>query len=279
MKKLTIAYFGTPYFSAILLDKIVTDKTLPFQVMYVVTQPDKPVGKKQIVTPSPVKEVAEKYKIPISEFKPALDVDLCLVYAYGVILPKELLTVPKYGFFCIHPSLLPKYRGASPIAYPLMSGDTKTGVTIFQMDEKIDHGPIVVQKEMNIAPDDRRPQLEKKLTSLAFDLLKTIDFKKLHPLEQDHSKATYTHFLKKDDGYIPFGHFTRSDLVKSIYNRFRGLYPWPGIWTLITIKDQEKRLKITDLEYTNSRLIIKKVQLEGKNEVDFKIFNKAYRVF
>jgi methionyl-tRNA formyltransferase len=351
---LAVAYFGTPYFSANFLEKILIDKTLPVEVKLVVTQPDRPVGKKQILTPSPVKEIAIKYNIAVDSvtrdpFSPARlgykyrhpllgesphsrhllqSVDLALVCAYGQIIPQDLLALPKYGFWNIHFSLLPQYRGPSPVAYALMAGEEKTGVTIFQMDEKIDHGPIIAQEKMEIAPTDRRPDLEIKLTDLAFSMFKKL----IEPLSnnsraaasklytpQNEKEATYTKLLKKSDGFIPLSFLQKAlkneplqlnelpEIIKKyqisnikyqkhilnikylrnsaeiIYNLFRGLFPWPGLWTILPPTrcnwDRPKRLKITQLSINNQQLTINRVQLEGKNEVDFETFNQAYKIF
>jgi methionyl-tRNA formyltransferase len=300
MKKLSIAYFGTPYFSANLLEKILTDKNIPIEVKFVVTQPDKPLGRKGIITPTPVKVIAEKYGITNDKNKQAIGgakegnsqqnllrtVDLALIYAYGKIIPKELLSLPKYGFWNIHPSLLPKYRGPSPIAYPLINGDVKTGVTLIRMDEQIDHGPIIDQVECDILPDERRPELEKKLTNLGYELFKKTTAKltdsRISGLKkQEHTRATFTKLLTKQDGFISFENLKLKieNSPKTLYNRFRGLYPWPGIWTLVTINGQEKRLKITDMKLKNGELKIEKAQLEGKKEVDFSTFQKAYSIY
>lgn len=359
MKKLKIAYFGTPSFSANFLEKLITDPELKTKIdlEFVITQPDRPVGRKQILTPSPVKKTAIKNSVNVavdvaSEValrEPDCEVasrgsqerrdherqnllqsiDLALVYAFGKIIPKNMLDLPKYGFWCIHPSLLPKYRGPAPIAYPLLMGDKTTGVTIIQMDEKIDHGPIIIQDKLKISPTDRRPDLENKLTDLALELfikaikeltgLRVNEFKNSqNPLNsltlkpQTHELATHTKLLKKSDGFIPFNilkkalnnepltpeelpkiiseYLTKNNLAikpfnhEAIYNYFRGLSPWPGLWTLLRQVyggQAQKRLKITELELqvTSYKLQIKKVQLEGKKEVDFKTFNKAYKIF
>lgn len=340
MKKITLAYFGSPSFSALFLEKLLSDYSINriIEVKLVVTQPDRPVGRKQILTPTPVKKIAQKFQIPISNFQTNFkfqktnfqfqNIDLALVYAYSLIIPKQWLTIPKYGFWCVHPSLLPKYRGPSPIAYPLIFGEKKTGVTIFQMDEKIDHGPIISQEELEISNTDRRPDLEIKLTNLAFSMFKKIIFQltssgvnvlpsnktrePVNPLTlkpQDDKYATYTLLLKKSDGFIPLPVLKKAlnnesltfeelpkilqkirnlkleirNSSKIIYDYFRGLYPWPGLWTQIkptrSDTDDYKRLKITDLALINNQLLIKKVQLEGKKEVDFEVFNKAYQVF
>ena len=287
--KLKLAYFGTPDFSARLLEKIITDKDLPVEVNLVITQPDKPVGRKKILTSSPVKQVSEKYHIKtlahLSVVSSHLsDVDLALLYAFGQIIPAELLKLPKYGFWNIHPSLLPKYRGASPMAYPLIMGDEKTGVTLMQMDEQMDHGPIIAQEEYEILPTDKRPDLEIKLTDLGYELFKKListNFNQFQPIQQDQQNATYTRRLSRDDGFIPLStlkkalhnepltadelpkiikdfsinqkiphqnlasHFPHlTSSAKTIYNLFCGLYPWPGLWTLTP---ESKRLKITDM--------------------------------
>jgi methionyl-tRNA formyltransferase len=299
MKKIKLVYFGSPDFSANFLEKILLDKNLPIEVKLIVTQPDSPVGRKQILTPTPVKTIALKYDLEVLEIKnldsnknlklKIINSDLALVYAFGEIIPKEILNVPKYRFWNIHPSLLPKYRGSSPIASPLINGDTTTGVTVIKMDEQIDHGPIIAQESLTIDQDDKRPDLERKLTDLAYILFKkTVTqltgsrVNELKTKEQDHILATYTKKLKKSDGLIPFEKLKtiiqKPTLHSSLltFNLFRGLYPWPGIWTILP---NGKRLKIIDLKLINGKLIIKRVQMEGKNEVDFETFNKAYRMF
>jgi len=297
MKKLTLAYFGSPDFSADFLEKILLDKSLPVEIKLVVTQPDSLAGRKQILTPTPVKIITEKYNksedvkffavccFPSKNFGVELkNIDLALVYAYGKLIPKELLNLPKYGFWCIHPSLLPKYRGTSPMATALINGDKETGVSIFKMDEEIDHGPIIVQESSTIDQDDKRPDLEKKLTDLAFEMFKKTVIQltgsrvnELKAKEQNHKQATYTKKLNKQDGFISFENLKLEigNSPKRVYNLFRGLCPWPGLWTILP---NGKRLKIIDMELVNGKLIIKKVQLEGKKEVDFKIFVQAYHL-
>ncbi len=352
-----IAYFGSPDFSAYLLEKILTDKELKpmVKVSFVITQSDRPVGRKQILTPTPVKQIAKKYHIEVleignlklssepenSKFK-IKNLDLSLVYAFSKIIPKDFLSLPRLGFWNIHPSLLPRFRGPSPIAYPFILGEEKTGVTIIQMDEKIDHGPIIAQKSLTIKNDDYRTDLEIKLTDLALDLFKqtikkiwnayeTIVSYKYPVTPQNHSFATYTRLLKKDDGFIPFSilkkvlnnqplNFEELPLVVQEYlnkypreklkfikkffqhkqmfhvscfmfHLFRGLSPWPGLWTTLP---NGKRLKICDLkleenkksnvpsstfQVLRSKLRITQVQLEGKKPVDFETFNRAYKVF
>jgi len=310
MKKLTLAYFGAPDFSAYYLEKIITDNTIKdlINIKYVFTQPDRPTGRKQIITPTPVKTIAQKYNIEvitqltdlrINELK---NMDLVLLYAYGGIIPNHILSIPKYGFWNIHPSLLPNYRGTSPIATPLINGDKITGVTLMKMDDKIDHGPIIDQVSYTIKNNDLRPDLERNLTDLGVKLFKKIinelknsQINKLNMKEQNHKEATYTKKLKKEDGFIKFEDLKLAlnkikglkspNYPEKIYNLFRGLYPWPGIWTILPVAEPRrfrevgKRLKITKMSFKSGKLIINKVQLEGKNEVDFETFNKAYKIF
>lgn len=302
MEKIKIAYFGSPDFAANFLEKLLTDTELGqfVEVKLVVTQPDQPVGRKQILTPTPVKITAEKCKLKIENSLKTENcklkisqVDLALVYAFGDLIPKELLKLPKFGFWNIHPSLLPKYRGPSPMATPLINGDKITGVTIIKMDEEIDHGPIIDQESYTILNSDYRTDLEKKLTQIGFDLFKKIlirliptNFNQLELIPQNHQQATFTNHLSKNDGFIEFENLKLKieNSSEDLYNLFRGLYPWPGIWTLLrpvgTSEGQaQKRLKITGMNFINGKLNITKVQLEGKKEVDFKTFNNAYKIF
>ncbi len=326
MKKLSLAYFGSPDFAADFLEKLITDTSINqlIEVKLVVTQPNQKVGRKQILTPTPVKIIANKYKItnnvsfprrresnldiPFKKCNYSLDpllrgddkkismnlefdvfkkIDLGLVYAYGDLIPKELLSLPKYGFWNIHPSLLPKYRGPSPIATPLINGDKITGVTLIKMDEEIDHGPIIAQESYTIKDTDYRTDLEKKLTDLGFEMFKKIiiqltgsQVNELKTKEQNHSDATYTKKLEKKDGFVEISKLKDqiSKNSRELFNLFRGLTPWPGIWTILP---NGKRLKITKLSLFPSpySLVPIRVQLEGKNEVDFSTFNKAYNIF
>lgn len=320
---LKTAYFGSPWFSAYFLEKIISDSDLKkkIKVNLVITQNDQPSGRNRLLTPTPVKQTAKKFDLQVLEVKNSKleikDYDLCLVFAFGKIIPPSLLYQPKIGFWNLHPSLLPKYRGPSPIAYPLILGDKETGVTLFQMDEKIDHGLIIAQEKINIDNFDLRPDLEKKLTDLGFILFKKtiINYHQLKLKKQEDELATFTRFLKKKDGFIPFSVLKKaiynqslqyeevpliikeywekysatgdkSPLTKNkknfnssllLFNLFRGLSPWPGLWTILP---NGKRLKINKLHLTkNHQLQLVLVQLEGKKEVNFVTFNRAYRIF
>ncbi len=313
--KFTVAYFGSPDFAADLLKKIISDSELPVEVKLVVTQPDKKIGRKQIMTSTPVKQVAVKHGIEACEDISLLDakltgIDICLVYAYAKIIPEDVLKIPRLGFWNIHPSILPKYRGPSPMVYPLLLGKKMTGVSLMFMDKEMDHGPILEQQQVAIDDTMTRKDLEKKLTDVGYEMIKEAiilaaennitDLSLVKMQEQNHSHATYTRKLKKEDGFVPLEVLKQAlegkssdwlpEIIEqyenteldtfSIHNLFRALYQWPGIWTKVIINNQELRLKITDIDLTiKENLIINKVQLEGKNEVDFKTFNTAYKVF
>ena len=324
MKKISLAYFGTPDFAAQVLQEIITGTELPIKLICVVTQPDRPVGRKQVITSSPVKLMAKNASIPVfvSLSDPRLvetlhKTDLVLLYAYGALIPHSLLTLPVYGFWNIHPSLLPQYRGTSPVAYSLLMGDLHTGVSLMQMDEQWDHGALIDQVSTDILPHETHDLLIKRLSDQGYELFKKnvqllIDGK-LQKHEQNHQNATYTRLLTKKDGFIPFfvfGKIIRGekltqddcppliteyqtkygadpgyDYSLSVYYLYRALHPWPGLWTLLPLRQAqgsegqastEKRLKITRMDMAYSKPVITHVQLEGKKEVDVKTFLQAY---
>ncbi|PIY59058.1 methionyl-tRNA formyltransferase, partial [Candidatus Wolfebacteria bacterium CG_4_10_14_0_8_um_filter_39_64] len=171
-------FFGTPEFAAIILEKLIQAELMPEAV---ICNPDKPTGRKQIITPPPVKVLAQKYGLTIYQPKDKnelleiikkLQPDLAIVAAFGMLFPKEILAVPKYGFINIHPSLLPKYRGPTPIQTAILNGDEKTGVSLFLIDEKMDHGPILAQRELEFPISNFQfPILSQKLAELGADLL------------------------------------------------------------------------------------------------------------
>jgi methionyl-tRNA formyltransferase len=257
----------------------------------VISAPDKPVGRKQIITPPSVKLMAQKYNIAVEQPVKIKDLkleignlqpDIVVVAAYGQIIPKEILDIPKFGCLNVHPSLLPKYRGASPIQSAILSGDEKTGITIMLMDEKMDHGPIIAQQELEfsaqggLTSDWQFPKLHDELAKLGAKLLIDTIPKyisgKIKPKEQDHSKATFTKILKKEDGLISW-----SKKPEEIERQIRAFNPWPGTFTFIKKDDKLIRVKILEVEISsNNELIIKKVQPEGKKEMPYEDFLKGY---
>lgn len=249
----------------------------------VITAPDKPVGREQIITSSPVKEIAQQYKIPvlqpvkipdsrlqILDSKP----ELIVVAAYGQILSKDILEIPKYGCLNVHPSLLPKYRGATPVQSAILNGDTETGVSIILMDEKIDHGPILAQRKTAIGPRETADQLLNRLAVLGAELLtETIpDWtkKKINPLPQNENAATYTKVLAKKDGEIDW-----QKKPEELDRQIRALNPWPGTYTIY----KNKRIKILRARLENGRLIIEFIQPEGKKSMAFEDFLRGNKDF
>ncbi len=227
---------GTPEFGAIILDKLIKGRYKP---ALVITAPDKPVGRGQEITPPAVKVVAEKHKIEIIQpeqiqsSKPNiqnLNPDLIVVAAFGQIIPKEILEMPKYGCLNVHPSLLPKYRGPSPIQAAIFNGDKKTGITIMLIDEKMDHGPILNQRTIMIEEDETAVTLHDRLADLGAGLLmETISRwtrNMIKPQAQDDSQATFTKVLTKIDGRINWQK-SAQDLEREV----RAFYFWPGSYT------------------------------------------------
>lgn len=233
-----IVFMGTPDFSVPVLKQLICDG---YEVVGVVTQPDKPKGRKKELTPPPVKVEAEKYGIPILqpmkirekeqyEQVLALKPDLIVTAAFGQILPKELLEAPKYGCINVHASLLPELRGGAPIHYAILQGKTKTGITIMYMVEKLDAGDILTQVEVPIAETDTVGTLHDKLSIAGAKLLsETIPLLlegKITPVKQEEEKATFAYNIKREQEKIDW-----TKTGEDIYNHIRGLNPWPVAYT------------------------------------------------
>jgi methionyl-tRNA formyltransferase len=235
-----IVFMGTPEFAVPSLEALLKSDD---SVVGIVTQPDRPRGRGQRLSPSPVKVIAQREQIPLlqptkmkdpaflaelSSWKP----DLIAVAAFGRILPPAILSLPPRGCINVHGSLLPKYRGAGPIQWALINGETETGITTMLMDEGMDTGAMLLQAKINIGPEDTAGSLSSRLAELGGRLLvETLSQVKagtLTPLPQDHSQATLAPLLKKEDGVIDW-----SLPAISIANRIRGLTPWPGAFTFL----------------------------------------------
>lgn len=240
MKDMRIVFMGTPDFAAAILERLVETGR---NVVGVFSQPDKPVGRKQIIIPTATKVVAEKYGIPV--FQPAklrdgtaleimkeLSPDLTVVAAYGKILPKEILDVSPLGNVNVHGSLLPKYRGAAPIQWSVINGDEVTGVTTMYMAEGMDTGDMILKLETKIGEDETSGELFERLAKLGADSIeKTLELfdKGEVPREaQDESEATYAPMLKKEMGEIDF-----TKPAGEIKNLVRGMSPWPTAYTFL----------------------------------------------
>ncbi|HTW49406.1 MAG TPA: methionyl-tRNA formyltransferase [Acidobacteriaceae bacterium] len=239
-----LVFCGTPAFAVPTLKLALR---AGYDVPLVVTQPDRPVGRDQVLTPPPIKIVALEAGIPVTqpekiknnaEFRATLEdllPDAILVVAYGRIIPKWMLELPRLGNLNLHGSLLPKYRGAAPIQWAIASGEAATGVTTMRLDEGLDTGDILLQRELPLAPDmsatDVFPLLAEMGADLMMETLRELAAGTLLPRKQDESRATHAPILTRDDGRMDF---TRPAMV--LYNRWRGFQPWPGAWTTVAAK-------------------------------------------
>lgn len=322
-QKLKIAYFGSPNFSASLLQLLLDDAdNLSIEIKFVVTQPDRPAGRKLVHKPTPVKSLAQQARLAvfdqplktnfsvISEIMVEKKIDLAILFAFNEIIPLELLAKPRYGFWNVHPSLLPRYRGPSPIAYPLILGDKTTGVTLMQMDTKMDTGDVIGQMQFPIEVNDTHQTILDKTPHLAFNLIKQhLEFLGQETCaKQDNIEATYTRKLRREDGYISIlalkqllqnktvaldtipliqeyfdkhPSYTPPEYMSIVhlYQLWQGLYPWPGIWTTIQTRDGEKRLKIVEMRVVDGTPTITQVQWEGRNAVSLKQLQENYPGF
>jgi methionyl-tRNA formyltransferase len=277
-----IVFFGTPDYVMPILTKLHREfVTGPGKspIVAVVTQEAKPVGRDQIVTFSPVDRWAHEHKIftyyKASDLLEAnLDAEIGVLASYGEIISREVIDLFPQGILVIHPSLLPKYRGASPVPAAIKNGDSMTGVSIIRMDEKMDHGPIVTQFKEEILDNDTSDVLRDRLFAKSADVLvETITpytKGKIKLKKQDDSAATYTKLVTRQDGFIEL---QGSDPCQT--ERFiRAMYPWPGAWTLLP---NQKRLKLIKSHLDESeKLVLDEVQLEGKLPVTYKQFTEAY---
>ncbi len=243
-----IVFMGTPEFALPCLEAI---KKSGNSLVAIVTQPDKPRGRGNKMTPSPVKEWGIKEEIPV--YQPTkirtdkdfidkikqLEPDLVITAAFGQILPQEFLDIPTFGCINVHASLLPKYRGASPIQHALINGEKETGITIFYMDAGMDTGDIIAAREINIKDDENAGELHDRLAILGGELLSEVikQFEQGRPagIPQDHEKATYCGKIDKSMGEIDW-----DKEAGAIKNLIRGLTPWPGAYTYYN----GKRLKV-----------------------------------
>lgn len=287
---------GTPAFAANVLEGLVNDG---YNIVGVVTQCDKKVGRKQVLTYSEVKEVALKhdlkalqpYKIR-QEYQEILDLnpELIITCAYGQIIPGALLDYPKSGCINTHGSLLPKFRGGAPIQRSIIEGEKETGVTIMYMDRKMDEGDILFQEKLPILDEDTSSSMFAKLSDLALKMLREhlddIIDRNVNPIKQDHTFATYSPNLSKEDEHIDF----KRD-VKEVYNHIRGLLDNPGAYAIVAGKKVKfHKVRHTDEVLTepgkiygihdngylvgaiNGSIIIDEIQVEGKNKMQAKDF-------
>lgn len=306
-----LLFFGTQDWAADFLTLLIRDGF--FEIAGVVTQPDKPAGRKRLLEPSPVKRIALAHNLRL--FQPetlkdssfletirACGAEIAVVIAYGRILPKALIaSVPK-GFVNVHPSLLPRWRGPSPVQAAIAAGEKNSGVTVMTIDEQMDHGPILSQLLLEIDPHETPATFMQKVKEQGgpffLETLKSYAQGKLFPKEQDHEQATYCNMLEKKDGRIDW---TRP--AEEIERLVRAYQPWPGTWTEWTHNRQTIRLKILDAVPTEEKssqapgtffahgndqlcvatathlLRIKKIQPEGRQPMNEQAFLAGYAQF
>ncbi|MFA6322004.1 MAG: methionyl-tRNA formyltransferase [Candidatus Buchananbacteria bacterium] len=294
-----IIFLGTPEFAVPALLKLVEAGYLP---ELVITQPDRPAGRKQELIAPPVKVAALKLglkviqpnnKKELIEIIKSQPIDLAILVAFGMIIPKEILTWPRLGFLNLHPSLLPAYRGSSPIQTAILNGETKTGVSIIGLTDKVDAGPIYIQKESAIDDKDTAEDVFKKMAVIGAEQIVNILpgylMGEIMPKIQDDKLATFTKIFDRQDGQINW-----QNSAQQILRQFKAFFPWPGIFTHYA----GKRLKIANLSVsegnsegnsvpgtiflTNSgqlavgcgqgAVVLDKIQLEGKKEMSGRDF-------
>ena len=277
---LPVVFFGSQEDSLIILKKILTLSYLTIEL--VVTQPPRPSGRKKLLTPTPVGEFAQNKNLPlftpqkldlknqqkISQLQPTLGI----LAAYGQIIPARLIKIFPKGIINIHPSLLPKLRGPTPIAQAIINDQETTGTTLFLLDEKIDHGPTIAQAKTAISPKDTKEFLTKRLFLLGSQLLdqKLPDFLagKVKPQPQNHQWATFTKLLSRKDGYLEVDQIKKAllgdqKLTNKIDRKIRAFYPWPGTYTMIN----DQRVKIISAHQENQNLKIDLIQFPGRQPI------------
>src|SRR3989338_4512182 len=311
MNKLNFVFWGTPDVASETLEIL---KSAGFLPSLVVTSPDARSGRKMLLTPPPVKIWAEKNNIPciqpeklgeletifttssqageprkaifqqknMRESKNGLQFDLFIVVAYGKIIPEEIIKMPKLASINIHYSLLPRYRGASPVESAILNGDTETGVAIQNMEYKLDSGSIIALEKVPIERNETAPDLRKRLIRIGGELLVKIlpDFieGKIKPIPQDESLASVCKKIKKEDGLVDL----EKESPSVLYNKFRAYVNWPRIFFFHPPTGGGKRIIITDADLIDNPLdkargkqfIIKKVLPEGKKEISYEEFLK-----
>ena len=238
------------------------------EIQLVVTQPDRPARRGMKVTPPRVKEAAKELGLEV--YQPErirepeaveklrrLSPDLLVVVAYGQIIPPSVLSIPRHGVVNVHASLLPRHRGAAPVAHAILSGDTQTGVTIMRMDEKLDHGPILASSKTVIVEGEDAAVLTARLAVMGAELLvQTLErLDQITPLEQEHAQATLAPRLRREDGQLEW-----EAGAAEIDRRVRGLQPWPGV----TLPTKKGRVKVLSGHVEGDRYVPDIVQLPGK---------------
>jgi methionyl-tRNA formyltransferase len=308
--KLRTVFMGTSDFASTILEGLLDAQ---YNIVGVYTQPDRRAGREQELKKTAVKQIAEKAGIAVfqpekldqnaaNQFK-YLKPDLAVVVAYGNILPKGMLEVPGFGTLNVHASLLPKFRGSSPIQNAILQGEKETGITIMLMDAGIDTGAIITQDMVPIGEEETYLELSKRLSKIGRDLLlSTLPLLvegKIVPKNQDSQKVTLCQLIEREDGKINW-----TDEASSIYSQYRALTPWPGLYTFWKRDRANLRLKVNKIHYLKNNsetprhlgeefeigdkigvqtvsgiILLEEIQLEGKNNVKAEEFKNGYPDF
>lgn len=305
--KYKLIFIGTPEFAVpSFLSVLKSDK---FNVEAVITQPDKKSGRHRKIIKSPIKKLSQENNIKlyqpnnlsnnelVSDIK-KINPDILLVVAYGKIIPKKILNIPKYGCINIHPSLLPKYRGPSPMQSAILKGDKYSGISIMLMNEKMDAGDILYQKQVNI-DNYNIEKLHDSMSKLAADLIVSVMIKWINNAikakTQDDKKATYSKIINKSDGKI---NWNRS--AEEIIRQFRAYHPWPGVYTHLKMKEKKTIVKLINIKINKNKnklkfgnifkennkilvatgdgnsIILNELQFEGKKPISSSEFIRGY---
>lgn len=305
MDKTKIIFIGTSAFGLPVFNALAENED--FNIVLAITQPDKPSGRKQIIISPPIKTAAEKNNITVLQPEHIIDIKekiamlkpgLIVVVAYAQLIPEEILNIPEFGCLNLHASLLPKYRGAAIIQAAILNGDEKTGLTIIKMDKGFDTGPILAQTSINIGQNDTAGSLYAKLSEISADFFldaaKQYLNGKITPQPQDHLKAGYVKTLAKSDGLIDW-----QKPAEALERFIRAMSPWPVGWTwwqgkqlkIISVQSQPieinsykpgKTFKYNSglaVQCGKNALIIKKLQLEGRTELESEAFLRGQKDF
>ncbi len=314
MPKLPIkfAFFGSSRFSVIALDELERAGFLP---AFVVTTIDKPQGRKMILTPTPVKEWALSKEIKVldpvklnAEFIEILKketlsagdsqngtpdsspVTIFVVASYGKIIPQAVLDIPKQGTLNIHPSLLPKYRGASPLQSAILDDAKDTGITIMMIDAGMDHGPIIIQEKVRVDEwptyEDFEKMMAEKGAKLLAEILPKWTANEIKAKEQDHTAATFTKKITKEDGLIDLACIENTDPTDqyTAFRKIQAFHEWPQAYFFVEHNGKNIRVKVTKASWQNSadistsKLIIEKVIPEGSKEMSYNDFLRGYKI-
>jgi methionyl-tRNA formyltransferase len=305
MKKIRTLLMGTPQLAADIFESILTDER--FDVVGIVSQPDKPVGRKQELRSTQTKKIAQKHDIAVFQPERAsrksfvkqmveLDIDVAFVVAYGQILKQRFLDIPKYGCVNLHGSLLPLYRGASPIQAALLHGNAVSGISYIKMDVSMDSGDVIQDFEVNIGEHDKMPDLATKLIQIGKETVADVLCRYVSGTSiltaQNHDQASYCHKIEKTDGCLNPIKMN----MNAVYNTFRAYTPWPGI----TIEWNEMNVKLIDimtqslvkstadtlfvfdkqlyLSTTTKAIHVKMIQLPGKKAISGLDFINSYLI-